>query len=110
MTQISPSVTSTNQPHNQLVGLNIGGTKFLTTRETLLKGGENFFTSLLAGRIPTAKDKHGNYFIDRNGKYAIDYSFLPSFRFLFYCNVFDSYLCVLTREIVCTDPRLVAHG
>jgi len=53
---------------SQLVGLNIGGVKYLTTKETLLKGGENFFTSLLAGRIPTLKDNHGNYFIDRNGK------------------------------------------
>lgn len=63
--QTSPT---NGQPTHQLIGLNIGGTKYLTTRETLLKNGENFFTSLLAGRIPTAKDKHGNYFIDRNGK------------------------------------------
>lgn len=63
--QTSPTIGS---QHSQLVGLNIGGTKYLTTRETLLKNGENFFTSLLAGRIPTVKDKNGNYFIDRNGK------------------------------------------
>jgi hypothetical protein len=70
MSQISPTLNNSSPQQHQLIGLNIGGTKFLTTRETLLKNGENFFSSLLAGRIPTAKDKHGNYFIDRNGKYA----------------------------------------
>ncbi len=53
----------------QLIGLNVGGVKYLTTKETLVKNvHENFFTALLGGRIPTTKDNHGNYFIDRNGR------------------------------------------
>ena len=59
---------SHSSPNVQLIGLNVGGVKYLTTRETLLKSGENFFSSLLADRIPTSKDRKGNYFIDRNGR------------------------------------------
>ena len=47
--------------------LNIGGTKYLTTTDTLCSG-ENFFSGLLSGRIPSLMDEDGYYFIDRDGK------------------------------------------
>lgn len=50
--------------NNSIVKLNIGGTKFLTTARTLSQG-ENFFTGLLSGRIPSLLDDEGYYFIDR---------------------------------------------
>ena len=52
-----------------LVVLNIGGQRYTTTAATLHSQGENYFTSLLSGRIPAAKDDTGAYFIDRNGRY-----------------------------------------
>ncbi len=40
----------------------------MTTTQTLLGGGENFFTGLLQGQIPSLKDTEGYYFIDRDGR------------------------------------------
>jgi len=54
---------------NKLIKLNIGGILFTTTEATLVAQGENFFTPLLRGEIPTLKDDNGAYFIDRNGRY-----------------------------------------
>lgn len=52
-----------------IVRLNIGGKKFCTTASTLCGGSsENFFHSLLNGKIPSTKDEKGRYFIDRDGK------------------------------------------
>mmetsp|Transcript_15613 Transcript_15613/g.17352 ORF Transcript_15613/g.17352 Transcript_15613/m.17352 type:complete len:357 (+) Transcript_15613:12-1082(+) len=56
-------------PKEQIVKLNIGGVKFVTTSSTLTKSGQNFFTSLLSGRFSPLKDEEGYIFIDRNGKY-----------------------------------------
>uniref|UniRef100_A0A6B2LAE6 BTB domain-containing protein n=1 Tax=Arcella intermedia TaxID=1963864 RepID=A0A6B2LAE6_9EUKA len=52
-----------------MVYLNIGGVKFVTTKTTLLSKGQNFFTPLIKGQIKSHKDKHGAFFIDRNGEY-----------------------------------------
>jgi hypothetical protein len=54
---------------SDLVYLNIGGTKFVTTSATLEKDGPNFFTALLSNKFSNLKDRDGNYFIDRPGKY-----------------------------------------
>ena len=53
---------------SSIVQLNVGGTKFTTSKQTLLKygNGNNFFTSLLSGRIPLLKDDDGAIFIDRD--------------------------------------------
>ena len=52
-----------------IVKLNFGGTKFMTSRETLLSSKkDNFFKSLLEGKIPSTKDEEGFFFIDRNGR------------------------------------------
>jgi hypothetical protein len=50
-----------------IVKLNIGGYKYETTKETLCSKGENYFSALLSGRIPTTIDEDGYIFI---GKYA----------------------------------------
>jgi hypothetical protein len=61
-----------------IVGLNIGGHIFHTTKSTLCPNGtSNFFSGLLSGNIPSTKDAKGNYFIDRDGQY-----FVPILEFL----------------------------
>nr|XP_054770371.1 BTB/POZ domain-containing protein KCTD5-like [Lytechinus pictus] len=50
------------------VGLNVGGRIFKTSRTTLLADPESFFSGLLGGSIPSAKDDQGNYLIDQDGK------------------------------------------
>jgi hypothetical protein len=52
---------------NGIVKLNIGGYKYETTKETLCSKGENYFSALLRGRIPTTTDEDGYIFV---GKYA----------------------------------------
>ena len=54
---------------SQIIRLNIGGKLFQTTKETLLSHGENFFSSLISGVIPSTKDETGAYFVDRNGRF-----------------------------------------
>eukprot|EP01119_Soliformovum_irregulare_P000533 TRINITY_DN10373_c0_g1_i2.p1 TRINITY_DN10373_c0_g1~~TRINITY_DN10373_c0_g1_i2.p1 ORF type:complete len:182 (+),score=26.11 TRINITY_DN10373_c0_g1_i2:57-548(+) len=53
---------------DQIVRLNIGGKKFITSKTTLVSKGENFFSGLLGGVIRSTKIE-GYYFIDRDGKY-----------------------------------------
>jgi hypothetical protein len=58
-----------------VVKLNVGGHSYVTTASTLTHGDDNFFTSLLSGRVPSAKVDDA-YFIDRNGRYfepVLDY-------------------------------------
>nr|XP_054770372.1 putative potassium channel regulatory protein [Lytechinus pictus] len=50
------------------VGLNVGGRIFKTSRTTLLAYPESFFSRLLDGPIPSAKDDQGNYLIDQDGE------------------------------------------
>ena len=50
---------------NAIVKLNVGGTRFETSLSTLSYKGENFFTALCSGLIPSTKDEKGFYFIDR---------------------------------------------
>ncbi|RWS17877.1 hypothetical protein B4U79_07457 [Dinothrombium tinctorium] len=52
--------------NDELISLNVGGIKFLTSRQTLNSIGDTFFTSLLSGRIPSFKDESGAIFIDRD--------------------------------------------
>ncbi|KYQ91734.1 leucine-rich repeat-containing protein (LRR) [Tieghemostelium lacteum] len=61
-----------------IVKLNVGGKRYMTTRDTLCSKGENFFTSLLNNNIPSIKDDKGYRFIDRNGK--LFYYILEFFR------------------------------
>uniref|UniRef100_A0A915ICI4 BTB domain-containing protein n=1 Tax=Romanomermis culicivorax TaxID=13658 RepID=A0A915ICI4_ROMCU len=51
---------------NAIISLNVGGTKFTTSKSTLTWIPDSFFTSLLSGRIPTLLDDNGSIFIDRD--------------------------------------------
>lgn len=54
---------------SDIVNLNVGGTRFSTSRQTLCSIQDSFFSSLLSGRIPTCRDETGALFIDRDPKY-----------------------------------------
>eukprot|EP01133_Synstelium_polycarpum_P000372 gene372-434_t len=49
-----------------MVKLNIGGVKFLTTRDTLINSQSSFFAALLSGKCGNALDKDA-FFVDRDG-------------------------------------------
>ncbi|XP_026743077.1 BTB/POZ domain-containing protein KCTD3-like isoform X1 [Trichoplusia ni] len=52
--------------YQEIVNLNVGGTRFSTSWHTLTWVPETFFTALLSGRIPTVRDENGAIFIDRD--------------------------------------------
>ncbi|XP_063628027.1 BTB/POZ domain-containing protein KCTD3 [Cydia splendana] len=52
--------------YQEIVNLNVGGTKFATSWHTLTWVSDTFFTALLSGRIPTVRDDTGAIFIDRD--------------------------------------------
>jgi len=51
---------------SDIIHLNVGGTRFTTSRATLTVVPDTFFTSLLSGRISSLKDETGAIFIDRD--------------------------------------------
>ncbi|XP_065347993.1 BTB/POZ domain-containing protein KCTD3 isoform X3 [Cloeon dipterum] len=53
---------------DNIVHLNVGGTRFDTSKQTLLCIPDSFFTALLSGRISSVKDEKGYIFIDRDPK------------------------------------------
>lgn len=53
---------------SEIVHLNVGGTRFSTSQQTLTWNPNTFFTSLLSGRISSHKDESGAIFIDRDPK------------------------------------------
>nr|XP_054770437.1 uncharacterized protein LOC129278256 [Lytechinus pictus] len=53
---------------NTYIGLNVGGEIYKTSRTTLTKYPNSFFSLLLEGSIPSTKDNQGNYLIDRDGR------------------------------------------
>ncbi|XP_072929793.1 BTB/POZ domain-containing protein KCTD3 [Epargyreus clarus] len=52
--------------YQEIVNLNVGGTRFATSWQTLTWVPDTFFTALLSGRIPTVRDETGAIFIDRD--------------------------------------------
>uniref|UniRef100_A0AAZ3R957 BTB/POZ domain-containing protein KCTD3 n=1 Tax=Oncorhynchus tshawytscha TaxID=74940 RepID=A0AAZ3R957_ONCTS len=50
----------------EIIQLNVGGTRFSTSRQTLMWIPDSFFSSLLSGRISTLRDETGAIFIDRD--------------------------------------------
>eukprot|EP01006_Ploeotia_vitrea_P004454 TRINITY_DN114624_c0_g1_i1.p1 TRINITY_DN114624_c0_g1~~TRINITY_DN114624_c0_g1_i1.p1 ORF type:complete len:467 (+),score=19.58 TRINITY_DN114624_c0_g1_i1:116-1402(+) len=56
----------TYDDEGEIVKLNVGGTKMMTTRSTLLSRGATFFSGLLKGDIPATLDDDGYYFIDKD--------------------------------------------
>eukprot|EP01100_Stratorugosa_tubuloviscum_P003768 TRINITY_DN1910_c0_g2_i1.p1 TRINITY_DN1910_c0_g2~~TRINITY_DN1910_c0_g2_i1.p1 ORF type:complete len:346 (+),score=144.66 TRINITY_DN1910_c0_g2_i1:81-1118(+) len=65
----SSSPANLIQSNSKIIKLNIGGFYYETTIFTLKNQGENFFSKLAEGKIPSEIDDKGNYFIDRNGRY-----------------------------------------
>lgn len=51
-----------------IIHLNVGGTRFSTSKQTLSWIPDSFFTALLSGRISSLKDETGAFFIDRDPK------------------------------------------
>jgi hypothetical protein len=51
----------------EMVKLNVGGTRYYTTKGTLVAGQRNFFAGMFSGKYPIQKDEGGFIFIDRNG-------------------------------------------
>lgn len=65
-----PNNSLNMENEEKIIYLNIGGYKYVTTRQTLLQGGKlNYFTALLSNKFALTLDKEGNVFIDRDGKY-----------------------------------------
>ena len=56
-----------DQDQDQYVNLNVGGTHYMTSLSTLMKG-ETMLSAMFSGRIPLQKDANGNVLIDRDGK------------------------------------------
>lgn len=65
------------QKPDEIVKLNIGGKVYVTSRSTLLRIPNTFFSALLGGEIPSVKDEQNAYFIDREGRW-----FEPVLNFL----------------------------
>ena len=51
----------------KIVHLDVGGTKYTTSLETLLKYSNSMLGLMFSGRIPSNRDKEGCYFIDADG-------------------------------------------
>lgn len=49
-----------------VINLNVGGTRFSTSKQTLTWVPDSFFTSMLSGRISSLRDETGAIFIDRD--------------------------------------------
>ncbi|KAM4694024.1 BTB/POZ domain-containing protein KCTD3 isoform 2-T2 [Discoglossus pictus] len=61
----------------EIIQLNVGGTRFSTSKQTLMWIPDSFFSSLLSGRISTLRDETGAIFIDRDPT-----AFAPILNFL----------------------------
>ncbi|XP_063299899.1 BTB/POZ domain-containing protein KCTD3 [Pelobates fuscus] len=68
---------SFNPGTGEIIQLNVGGTRFSTSRQTLMWIPDSFFSSLLSGRISTLRDETGAIFIDRDPT-----AFAPILNFL----------------------------
>lgn len=59
---------STDDPH-EIIHLNVGGTKYATSRSTLLSQPGTFLAEMFSGQMgEPRKDVDGSYFIDRDGQ------------------------------------------
>ncbi|KAM8946883.1 BTB/POZ domain-containing protein KCTD3 [Pelodytes ibericus] len=68
---------SFNPGNGDIIQLNVGGTRFSTSKQTLMWIPDSFFSSLLSGRISTLRDETGAIFIDRDPT-----AFAPILNFL----------------------------
>jgi len=51
----------------ELVSLNVGGCVYSTSLSTLQRYSDSMLGAMFGGDLPTVRDTHGNYFIDRDG-------------------------------------------
>ena len=51
--------------NNEIVLLNVGGTKYLTVKSTLQKYPRSLLEAMFRENVSLSTDKDGNYFIDR---------------------------------------------
>ncbi|XP_043932962.1 BTB/POZ domain-containing protein KCTD11 [Protopterus annectens] len=61
---------------DSVITLNVGGSLYTTTLETLTKYPNSMLGVMFKGQLPTMTDSHGRYFIDRDGKafrYILNY-------------------------------------
>ena len=66
------------------INLNVGGTKYSTTYDTLVKY-SSYFQAMFSGKFSLETDDEGYFFIDRNGRlfeYVLEYSRNDSCQFL----------------------------
>ena len=59
-----------------IIKLNVGGSIFTTTRSTLTRYPNSMLGAMFSERMPTTKDKEGNYWIDGNWdvfRYVLDF-------------------------------------
>ena len=61
---------SATQPSSKIINLNVGGTVFATSRETLAAAGDSFFSSLISEQFKQQRDQNNNLFIDRDRESA----------------------------------------
>lgn len=54
---------------NGIIHLNVGGTRFTTTKETLLSDRKSMLYAMFRGTYDSKRDSNGAYFIDRDGEY-----------------------------------------
>lgn len=67
---------ATPNPNANVVVLNVGGTKFTTTKTTLCGFTVNFFSAMFGGNFTPQPLDDGSFFIDRNGVYITHISLL----------------------------------
>ncbi|KAL0984071.1 hypothetical protein UPYG_G00136700 [Umbra pygmaea] len=71
MLNLNSTDSNTNSNCNSLsdpVCLNVGGEIYTTTLDTLTRYRDSMLGAMFTGQISTLRDKHGNVFIDRDGK------------------------------------------
>ena len=70
--------TGSSDAHSQLVKLNVGVKKFVTTQQTLRSKGENFLTALLdniaSGKITCVYDEQGLFHVCDNTHFVDTFS------------------------------------
>ena len=54
--------------YEHTISLNVGGVQYATSLSTLTKYEDSMFGGMFGSELPTAKDKDGAYFIDRDGQ------------------------------------------
>ncbi|CAG0893495.1 unnamed protein product [Cyprideis torosa] len=95
----APSAPSVSGGSGDIIRLNVGGTRFFTSRQTLTWVPESFFTALLNGRIASLKDETGAYFIDRDPSlFALILNFLRTKQISLPPDLSPSWLSSLRHE------------